>query len=407
MDDNQKSLVFEREIHAPASDIIKAFTNGANLRHWLCQIASVDGCVNGRIYIAWENSYYAAGHFLTIIPDEKVVFTWNGKGEPNPTEVTVQIIPNGEKHVMRLTHAGMTTGPEWERGLKEIEKVWLIALPNLISMLESGIDLRISQRPLLGIYPEPYKRKGDTDPFPLKFGVRIIDIVQGFAAGEGGLQSGDILVSVENMPITSYNSLLDNIMNFKAGDEVEVTFYRGAEKLSRKITLSARDLPKILNSPQELSESLSNRNAKICDEMMASIRLISDEEASFRPEENEWSIKEIIAHLIHVERDKQLWIHNMVQSIEPQYDSEPDNLMARVRATVALYPSLPQLLELLRATLKETVGLIANLPIEVTQNKSIFWQLSFACMEYGLHFRSHFDQINNNIKQARASVNQI
>ncbi len=401
MEAHDKSLVFEHEINASAADIFKAFTNSAHLKHWLCQIASVDGSIDGRVYIAWENSYYTAGHFVEFIPDEKVVFTWNGKGEPNPTEVTIQIIPSGDKQLMRLTHSGMSESPEWERNWKEIEKGWLIALPNLVSMLETGIDLRISQRPLLGIYPELYIRKNDDDPFPLKFGIRVVDIVEGLLAGIGGLQVGDILIKLENKPITNYNTLVDSIMGYKAGDEVEVTFYRDAQKLIRKIRLSAMALPEIYDSPQKLADSLSTNQSKICDEMMAMLRGITDSEASFRPAIDEWSIKEIIAHLIHSERDQQLWIHNMVQGIEPQYDDEPHNLMARVQATVALYPSLPQLLELLRASLKETSGLIANLPQDVTSNKSVFWNLSFVCMEYGLHFRSHSDQIENNLKLVR------
>jgi hypothetical protein len=223
-------------------------------------------------------------------------------------------------------------------------------------------------------------------------------------AGKCGLQAGDILVSLENQPISSYSSLLETIMHFRAGDNVEVSFYRGSQKFNRTITLSAMTLPQVPESPQQLAEVLSKNQNKYCDEMMSLLRAISDKEASFKPGENEWSIKEIIAHLVHSERDQQLWIQNTVQSTEPQYDNDPDNLMARVQATVKLYPTLPQLLELLRASLKETVTLIAHLPEDLIKNKDVFWRLTYVCTEYGIHLRSHAEQIENNLKLARVSL---
>ncbi len=402
MEVSEKALVFEKKITATAFEIYQAFTNATKLRHWLCQVSSVDANEDGRIYLAWDNGYYTAGHFLILNPNEKVVFTWFGKDEPHASVITVEITPSAEKHLMKLTHSGMQTSPEWERNLQDIEKGWLLSLDNLVSMLETGIDLRISQRPLLGIFPAVYTRSGEDDPFPLQQGIRIIDVVEGLCAEKGGLKPGDILVDFEGMPTTTWNSLTDAIMQFKAGDPVKVTFYRGADKLSKVVTLSQQAMPDVPDTPAKLAEMLSKKQTEVCDQLMAYLRIISDDEASFKPAGEEWSIKEIIAHFIHNERDQQLWIHNLVQNSEPLAEGEPENLIARVRATVELYPSLPQLLELLRASLKETSTFIANLPLEVVGDKSVFWHLAFVSLESPLHIHSHFDQIAKNLRQARA-----
>lgn len=403
MEDPKHSVSVEKLILASPHQIFQAFTKSTKLRHWLCQVASLEANENGRIYLAWDNGYYAAGYFLTLIPNHKLAFTWHGRNEPQPTLVTVTITLAGEKCFVHLEHSGMLMTEEWATANTEIEKGWQIAFENLVSFLETGIDLRISQRPLLGIFPAVYTHTDENDPVPVKQGIKITDVVEGYSAVKGGLKAGDILVDIEGMPVTDWNNLTVAITHFKAGDRINVSFYRGAEKHTRPIVLSQQTMPDVPETPQQLAEMLVANQKTTCDQLMAYIENIKDDEAAFKLDQDAWSTKEVVAHLIHSERDHQLWIHNLVQNAEPIIEEDTQNLMARVKATVALYPSLQELLDVLRACLKETTEFIANLPLEVVEDKSAFWYLAYVSMQYPLHIRAHFEQITNNLKLARDS----
>lgn len=401
METEQRSITFEESISAPVSDIFLAFTNATKFKYWLCQMAVVNAVENGRLYLAWENGYYAVGSYISVVPNEKIVISWQGKSEPYPTSVTIEIVPGSTKNILRLTHSGFSNAQVWEKHITEIDKGWRISLPNLVSILETGIDLRISQRPLIGIYPELYTRQGEADPFPLQVGMKIIDVIEGYSAGNAGLKKGDILVDIEGTPITSWASIPATLTQYKAGDLIQITFYRGAKRIVTKATLSSQQIPLLPTSIKHFADDTSHKFNEVFDLLMQHIRAISDNEASHKISLDEWSIKEIIAHLIHSERDNQLWIHSMVQNCELIIDREPENLLARVQATVSLYPNLTQLLEVFHSSLKETVALLANLPQEVINDKSTMWRLAMAITQTPLHIRSHFDQIEDNLENAR------
>ena len=55
----------------------------------------------------------------------------------------------------------------------------------------------------------------------------------------GRLYIGDIITEINNKEINSYNDLYHCLEEYKIGDEVKVTFFRGRKKLSTKITLKS------------------------------------------------------------------------------------------------------------------------------------------------------------------------
>ena len=134
---------------------------------------------------------------------------------------------------------------------------------------------------------------------------------------------------------------------------------------------------------------------------MLHLRNITDEEASFKPEVNEWSIKEILAHLVHTEQELQNWVNQLIHSQQPLIDDEIGNHNALVQATVSLYPSLHQLIELLRSNLEVTSAFISFLPEEIKQDKLLFWYLAYQIVQYPMHMRSHIEQIKKNLQLTR------
>jgi hypothetical protein len=128
---------------------------------------------------------------------------------------------------------------------------------------------------------------------------------------------------------------------------------------------------------------------------------VSEQEASFRPAPGEWTIKEIIAHLLHGERDIQSNIQDIVFSQERVSDGFSNNLDARVRATAAAYDSLEGLIDAYKRSQAETVILLRELPEEFAAMKSSFWRLGFQLLQFNSHTREHEGQISLTAAAAR------
>src|SRR5690606_21762951 len=131
---------------------------------------------------------------------------------------------------IQLTHE-VPADPSWKDAAKEFHKHWAENLRNLKSVLETGIDLRIAERPMLGIIPGDFTAEQATAlGVPVHEGMRIDGTVEGMGAQRVGLQRDDVIVEMAGHPISDFNSLVRAIAGKKGGDKVEVVYYRGADK---------------------------------------------------------------------------------------------------------------------------------------------------------------------------------
>jgi len=104
-------------------------------------------------------------------------------------------------------------------------------------LIEHGKEIR----PTLGIIPDQRIR--------LNRGLAIKVVVSKNARDAGlrgitrdnwgRLYIGDIITEINGKDINSYNDLYHCLEQYKIGDEVEVTYFRGRKKLSTKITLNS------------------------------------------------------------------------------------------------------------------------------------------------------------------------
>jgi hypothetical protein len=135
---------------------------------------------------------------------------------------------------------------------------------------------------------------------------------------------------------------------------------------------------------------------------------VSEAEADYRPTPNAWSVKEILAHLLQGEHYKHFRIDEIVGGYESWSDGWSGNLDAHVRATVAAYPTLKELLDEIRRGFAETVAFYANLPADfVHKNKSGYWNLANEELGNPYHFRTHLEQMTQNIEAARQAIHQV
>jgi uncharacterized protein YndB with AHSA1/START domain len=396
-----QTLKFEQRVEAPASQVYRAFTNGTALREWFCDVSTVDPKPGGRFYVYWNAGFYAAGEYTQIQPDEKVAFSFNGRGYPVSTLVRVLVVPQNGGTLVTLEQSGVGQDEAWANIVEEIKRGWEGSLENLASVLETGIDLRFVRRPMLGITTSDFNAEiAEKHGIPVREGIRLDDLVEGMGAKSAGLQSGDVIVEIAGRSVTDWGSLSAALQVHHAGDTVKVIFYRGGEKKKLDMKLSGRPLPEIVWEPEALAEEARKEYAQIETELERLFEGMSEEQAAFRPTPGDWSAKDTLAHLIHSERGWQQWVGEMVGGHQPFYDDWGGNIRARNAATLAAFPTLAELIAELKRLHRESTALLANLPADFVARKGTYWFLAYSVLEDPYHFYSHLEQMRAAIEAA-------
>lgn len=388
------TLSLQRTIAAPPADVYRALTRATHLRAWLCDAAQSAARPNGRVYFAWNNGYAASGRYTSLIPDQEVALTWQGHGSPTPGLVTFRLTPENGRTTVHLELGQLSEGTP----IEDLRRDWTDSLENLQSLLETGDDLRFTRRPMLGVFignfdPEMAEKLG----VPVQEGIRLDGTAEGLGAQAAGLQQDDVIVSMDGKPVSDYPALLEVLQPHKAGDEVEVEFYRGAEKKTTMMTLSARHLPAVPTTAQELAAALAEVYAQSDQTLDNIVAEISEEEASQRPAEGEWSVKEVLCHLIASERETHSWLSDMIVEAERWTDEFENvtNIQPRLQAIMAAYPTLAELVAEVKRNEKETVAMVAHLPAELAARRSIFVRIGRNLLpaDGSSHADTHFDQM--------------
>lgn len=388
------SVQAQQLVHAPANAAYHAFTNATALREWLCVVATVAARPNGRIYLWWNGDFYSSGHFFELEPDKKVRFRWFSNIDPGPSEITVTFEPQGSDTLVTMTHS-VPDGEGWPERAEGFRAEWQSSLENLASVLETGKDLRIVNRPMIGIVPgdfnaEQAKRLG----VPVKEGMRLDDTVEGMGAFNAGLRKDDVIVGVNGKTITNdFNSLPAAIQGKKGGDEVEVVYYRGPEKHTIQMELSRRPVPDVPFDPQALAKAVQEPFVAAMKDLRQVFEGVSDVQAAKRPAAGEWSALDTVAHLIHTERINRQFIDELVQGFERTGDDFGGNIDAHVRATVQTYPTIEAILGELERNIAENVAFIANLPPEFVARKGSYFRMGWGMMQGTAHIYGHIEQI--------------
>lgn len=398
---SDQALSFTQEINVSPKMVYHAFTNGTSLREWLCDIATTDPNPGGRLYLWWHDGYYVSGEFISIESPNEVSFTWRGRGEPGETRVQVSLVAHDGGTMVTLEHLGMTSDPQWADTIEEIKKGWKNSLENLASVLETGEDLRFTQRPMLGIGISDFDEKiAKKMGIPVSKGIRIDTPIEGMGAAAAGLESGDVIVKMGDKEIIDFASLTNSLAAHRAGDEIEVGFYRGPQRKTLSMTLSGRPIPEIPKTAADLAQKVKTNYDQLQERLGEVFKGVSDAQASHKPTPEEWSAKEVMAHLIHSERGTRQFIADLVGSQEPIYDDYGGNIDTFTTATVVAYPTVSDLLAEYQRTCAENVAILANLKQDFLDRKGSYWRLAYQLSEGDFHFDSHMEQIKSAITSA-------
>lgn len=113
-------LIVNRTFNAPRERVFRAWTRAEEMDRWFAPApgrsvkSSLDARVGGAYRIEMRNAdghvHVASGTYREVQPPERLVFTWNAVGAPEPVEntlVTVEFFEAGdagEKTQVTLTH---------------------------------------------------------------------------------------------------------------------------------------------------------------------------------------------------------------------------------------------------------------------------------------------------------------
>lgn len=380
----------------------RAFTNSTSLREWLCDVATVSPHVNGRMYLWWIGDFYSSGHYLELDENKKVKFRWFAHDESAPTEVTVSFVEKNDGVNVKLEHA-VPDGESWKEATEGFKHHWSESLENLKSVLETGIDLRIANRPMLGIVPGDFtEEQAKALGVPTLEGLRLDGLVDGMGAQKAGLQKDDVLVGMAGKEITSdFNTLPQAIAGKKGGDTVEVIFYRGAEKKNVMMTLSKRPMPEVSFNPKELAKQARELIDPGLKEVEKIFESVSDAHAMKKPDAKEWSALEIIAHLIQNERGQSTLLASLIDNYEITTDGFGTNITQQAEATVQAYPSVKLMLEELRRSVEEVLLFTESIPQEFTENKGSYYRFASGILQPNFHINAHLEQIKNTLEATK------
>lgn len=393
--DAENELKFVRKVEANPAAVYRAFTNTAAIRSWLCDNAQLDARENGRLYLHWNRGYYASGEFTVVEPDAALGFTWQGRNEPAATTVKVTFAAENGGTNVTLIHAEVDTSTSWEETREELKKGWETGLTNLKSVLETGLDKRVYDRPFIGIFlsglvsDEQAKRLG----IPVSHGILIGGTVADTGAEAAGLKADDVLTSLDGVDLESFQALTDAIAGHNAGDLVDLQFYRAGRKHEVAMQLSHRPRPEVPATTAEFAANLRQLHADLDAELDSIVSGISESQAS-QSIEGEWNAREVLAHLMLNERTVQM---NLVLQIGGQTSAPyATNSEVPFAALTTVFPKFTDMIKAWKQIEAETVALVERLPDEFVARKVDYLSLGNSLL-LGLpaHTRGHIIQIRD------------
>ena len=385
---------FERSIQAPVEQVYRMFTSSFAFREWLSDQAIAEARPGGRLYLGWtRGDYFADGNYTELEQNRVVEFTWRGRGDPGETQVRVVMSPqeNGSTDLV-LFHEGFDEGEAWERTCSEAEKGWETGLETLQVVLERGPDPRITERPMMGLLFDNFTvAVAERLNVPVTQGALISGTIEGLGAQKAGLQRGDVVVEMNGHSIAGFPDVVAAMQGKRAGDIVSVTFYRGPEQQAVEMELARRPLREMPTDPAGLSAALAEFHRNDWAALQPILADVTEEQAVRKPAPGEWNAKEILAHLIHSERNTQMMILNFIFS-GGEFNL-PDNSHEFVAATVDVIGPVDAMIAAFRQSQAETEALIARLPEQFTARKSSFWLLAYNLLSFPGHGEEHAEQL--------------
>ncbi|HYQ90384.1 MAG TPA: DinB family protein [Candidatus Binatia bacterium] len=379
----QQSLRSDTVVRLPPIEIWQAFTHPVHLYYWLGDAIEIDLRVGGAYIVRATNGIRLDTTVERVLEGRRLVLRPTRRGDDARIEVDLVKLSGAETRVSVSDPDAEDAGP------------WREALENLRSVWERGIDLRESRLAVMGIGTKDLG-PGDRPVrgVPPGVGVRLNAVLQGGAAQEAGLRSGDVVIAFDGEVVRSAEELVRCIHARKPGDSVQVLAIRDGQENARTVVLgrrSGRGEPPPAPAPmlRGMCEAVMEADAKL----EKAVQGLSDADA-YRPEGSDaWSVAQVLAHLSITERMLQCWLDQAVRGERPVIDSDPCTNASRIAGILSGRPAVRDLLDRLRRDEQETLAFLSHLPADVAAFRPRWARVAFTALDYHTHSEDHLGQI--------------
>jgi uncharacterized protein YndB with AHSA1/START domain len=109
-------VVVTRRIGAAPATVFSFFTDVERWTAWQGVDGQIDAFPGGVFRVRMPGAQVAAGRFVELVPDRRIVFTWGWEGDDSPvppgsTTVVIELEPDEGGTLVRLTHTGLAPPP--------------------------------------------------------------------------------------------------------------------------------------------------------------------------------------------------------------------------------------------------------------------------------------------------------
>jgi len=110
-----EAVVIERTFNAPVGRVWTALTNVEQMRQWYFDLKEFNPEVGFEFEFVVEHegmTYHHLCRITEVIPQKKIAYTWRYKGYPGDSLVKFELLAEGDKTRLKLTHDGLDTFPK-------------------------------------------------------------------------------------------------------------------------------------------------------------------------------------------------------------------------------------------------------------------------------------------------------
>ena len=109
-------ILVERHVQAPPTAVFEYLVDPQLLAKWFGQSCTLEGVPGGEFAMLSPNGMTASGDVVEVVNGRKLSFTWGWSGHPGvppgSTLVEIELIPDGEGTLVRLTHSDLDLGEQ-------------------------------------------------------------------------------------------------------------------------------------------------------------------------------------------------------------------------------------------------------------------------------------------------------
>lgn len=388
-------LSFTRDIKAPIDQVWSAFTNRDDACDWLSYDAMIRAEEGGYALFTHYTGWHIFGQIKEIVENEKFIMTYQDGSDIGITKLKVKFEDKGDSVGLSLYHKGLPADKA-----EEYETLWNERLDNLQGVLETGAPPSQTNRVYIGIRPAPFdaERAKELNAPNIEHATFVNDTIEGYGAHKAGLKRDDLIVGVNGGEFSEDVNFPQLLEGKVPGDVVPVTFYRDGKKQTLEMELGGIPMPPVPDNFEDMAQYYENIYADLDADLTPILKDADEAKAEVKPADDQWSAKEILAHLILQQRHNVEWTSNYIEGtrrINPYQRSQ-----GRIDALLRVYPTVSDLHEELRRKWKESAAMLRSIPKEREARKNYLWWIVFENALSGYSpvlFRQYFDTIKDRL----------